>query len=128
MATPIAETIAMLKETMCGQSNDRNCNHGKVDFVVSNTKLSEVPKSAEVCIILASLSHFAIGRKINFAVRIPPLAIIHCVVVGLLEVLWPFEIMLCCRRLKNDVLRSHTCFQYKFGGFLKHCFPMAFVL
>ena len=112
---------------MCGQSNDRNCNHGKVDFVVSTTKLSEVPKSAEACMILASLSHLAFGNNINFVVRIPPLAIIHCIVVCLLEVLWPFEIMLCCRRLKNDVLRSYTCFQYRFGGFLKYFLQIAFV-
>ena len=124
-ATPIALTIAMLKDTMCGQSNDRNCIHGKDVFIVSTAKLSEILNSVD-CSILATLSHLAIGRKSNFVVRIPPPAIIHWIVC-LLEVLWQFEITLCCRRLKNDVLRSYTCFQYRFGGFLKHFLPIIFV-
>lgn len=124
-ATPIALTIAMLKDTMCGQSDDRNCIHGKDVFIVSTAKLSEILNSVD-CSILATLSHLAIGRKSNFVVRIPPPAIIHWIVC-LLEVLWQFEITLCCRRLKNDVLRSYTCFQYRFGGFLKYFLQIAFV-
>ena len=124
-ATPIALTIAMLKDTMCGQSDDRNWIHGKDVFIVSTAKLSEILNSVD-CSILATLSHLAIGRKSNFVVRIPPPAIIHWIVC-LLEVLWQFEITLCCRRLKNDVLRSYTCFQYRFGGFLKYFLPIAFV-
>ena len=75
-ATPIALTIAMLKDTMCGQSDDRNCIHGKDVFIVSTAKLSEILNSVD-CSILATLSHLAIGRKSNFVVRIPPPAIIH---------------------------------------------------